>query len=164
MHAGDRLPSRNAMVSRKFQGYSAIFCGATEGTLRLFGDSRAISYPSPMVKRLDYAKAKRDRLPRAVDPVHADQADRWLARHGGATPQATARQPDFADKWLAQFGKSTQTRSKARKRLGIPTVHKPRAGDRSTDVWIVTHRTGKRVVHHYPSVAAAIKSGWDWVT
>lgn len=124
-----------------------------------------------MGKRLDHAKVNRARLPVATDPVRADRADRWLATHDPAlkakpvaNPPRPGKQPDFSDTWLAQFGKSTATRKKARQRLGIPTVHKPRAGDRSTDVWIVTYRTGKRMVHHYPSVAAAVKAGWDWVT
>lgn len=123
-----------------------------------------------MVKRLDHAKVNRARLPVATDPVRADAADRWLATHDPAlkakpvaNPPRPGKQPDFADTWLAQFGKSTATRRKARKRAGIATVHKPRAGDRSTDVWIVTHRTGKRVVHHYQSRQAAINAGWDWV-
>lgn len=67
-----------------------------------------------------------------------------------------------ADRLLAGYDTPTGKVSPAQQvinRLGSP---KPGTYQDRDGVWIVSHTTGRRVVHHFASLAAAHAGGFPW--
>ena len=63
---------------------------------------------------------------------------------------------DAADKWLAQFD---QQKPRSTRKQRSPR-RKPRTD--ADGIWIVSHASGDRVVHHFKTLKDAHDAGFDW--
>lgn len=89
--------------------------------------------------RLNWDKARRDRL--LTDP----ELRTWKDRR--------------ADLILSTPVKPVKREQQKR---GVRRVRSSSRRSTHPDVWIVSHATGKRVVHHYKTLAAAHAAGFNW--